>query len=105
MELRQYSEAQKCLNEALELTSEEKIQSSIYLRLAQTRIYNRFSREEAWAIALSDLNKSKRILETSSNYMSLEDKELNELIKIELENIQNLVYNYEQEKKFRNTSK
>lgn len=105
MELRHYTEAQKCLNEALELTSEEKIQAILYFRLAQTRIYNRFSREESWAIALSDLNKAKRILETSSNFMSVEDKDLNEYIKVELENIQSLIYNYEQEKNFRNTSK
>ena len=105
MALRNYTEAQKCLNEALQI-SEEKIIPTIYFRLAQTRIYNRYSREEGWAIALSDLNKAKRFIENINQCKkTLEDKILEELINKELENIKSLIYNYEEETKYRNNCK
>jgi len=105
MALRNYTEAQKCLNEALEI-SEEKIIPTIYFRLAQTRIYNRYSREECWAISLSDLNKAKRMNDNiNGGKKTYEDKVLEELIAKELENIKSLIFNYEQETKYRNNCK
>ncbi len=102
MELRNYSEAQKCLLEALEVSEESN--GMIYYRLAQTRIYNRYSREEDWARAMSDLNKSKRSVD-SITWKSREDREFEELIKKELENVKLLVNNYEEETNYRNQSK
>ena len=102
MELRNYSEAQKCLMEALEVCEEPN--AMIYYRIAQTRIYNRYSREEDWARAMSDLNKSKRSVD-SITWKSQDDKEFEELIKKELENVKVLVNNYEEETNYRNQSK
>ena len=101
MELRNFSEAQKCLLEALEI-SENKI-PMLYFRLAQTRIYNRFSREEKWAKSLSDLNEAKRLLDFTNN-KSEEEANLRELVNIEIENINLLLTNYKQETIFRNNS-
>lgn len=102
IELRNYSEAEKCLLEAQLLIEESN--PMIFFRLAQTRIYNRCSREEDWAKALSDLNKAKRLNDVITNKSS-EDTLLKQLINKEIENINLLLHNFEQETNFRNTSK
>ncbi len=60
MELWDYSESSKCLKEALSISEESN--PHIFFRLAQTKINNKYSKEEDWAEAMSDLTKAKRLI-------------------------------------------
>lgn len=88
MELRNYSEAYKCLSEAAELDGMEN--PIINFRMAQTIIYNRFSKEEELAEANSYLNKVKRSIMVN-HHLITENKELLYLVDREFKFTQELI--------------
>ena len=56
MELRHYSDALDCLNEALEI-AEDKV-PDLYFRRSQVRTYNAYSEEEEYEKAMADIEKA-----------------------------------------------
>lgn len=71
MELRHYSEAIECLNEALTYAG-DKI-PDIYFRRAQARACNKYSNDKAYQLAFDDINKAIT-LKTDPIYNQLLDK-------------------------------
>lgn len=96
LELRNYSESEKCLTEALRI-SEDKC-PMIYFRLGQVMMYNRFSKEESWATALSYFTKAKRLLQNRSedNLYEWTDKKLIILIEKEIIKLNERIRNSEE---------
>lgn len=88
MELRNYSEANKCLDEASQLDGNEN--PILNFRIAQTMIYNRFSKEEELAEANSYLNKVKRSI-MKNHHLMTENKDLLYLVDRELKFTQELI--------------
>jgi tetratricopeptide (TPR) repeat protein len=101
MELRNYTEAIKCLNECL-LFSEK--MPEIYLRRGQALIYNKSNKEDQWLMALADLQKARVLLLTESD-VDERDKELEELISLEIDNVQELFDKQAEEVKSKITGK
>ena len=56
MELRHFSDALDCLNEALEI-AEDKL-PDLYFRRSQVRTYNAYSDEEEYEKAMADIEKA-----------------------------------------------
>lgn len=92
MELWDYSESSKCLKEALSIS--EETNPHIFFRLAQTKINNRYSKEEDWAEAMSDLTKAKRLIYLSKDKSKATEKLLC-LIDTEYMKIAYIVKSYE----------
>ncbi len=63
LELWNYSEAEKCLLEALQLSEDQ--DPDVYFRLGQVKLYNKSSKEEELADALSYFSKANRLLSKS----------------------------------------
>lgn len=96
LELRNYSESEKCLIEALRI-SEDKC-PMIYFRLGQVMMYNRFSKEESWATALSYFTKAKRLLllnRCEDNLYEWTDKKLISLIEKEISKLNERIRHHE----------
>lgn len=98
LEMWNYTEAQKCLNEANHIAEEKN--PNIFFRLGQSILYNKFSREENWAEVMSYFSKAKRLLIKNK----IEDK-LDQLISHEMTKLSRVISNYEEQVKERNQSK
>lgn len=59
LELRNYSEAEKCLEEAIAYSEDN---ATTILRLGQAMMYNRFKKEDSLAKAMIYFTKAKRIM-------------------------------------------
>jgi hypothetical protein len=103
MEIFNYSEAIKCLKEALVLSEEKN--PNVYFRLGQARLYNKFSKEEDWANAMSDFSKAKRLLTNEDINHQYEVKELRNLLDNEYNSLLELIKSNEEKIKHKNKSK
>ena len=103
MDIFNYSEAIKCLKEALVLSEEKN--PNVFFRLGQARLYNKFSKEEDWANAMSDFSKAKRLLSNEETNQQNENKELKSLIDYEYTKLMELIKSNEEKITYKNKSK
>lgn len=103
MDIFNYSEAIKCLKEALVLSEEKN--PNVFFRLGQARLYNKFSKEEDWANAMSDFSKAKRLLSNEETNQQNENKELKSLIDYEYTKLMELIKSNEEKITCKNKSK
>lgn len=89
MELRNYSEAEKCLEEAMSY-SEDNITTIV--RLGQTMMYNRFKKEDSLAKAMIYFSKAKRTISLRLNERKNSvDQELDAFIELENSKLMTLI--------------
>lgn len=114
LELWNYSEAEKCFNEALIISDNS--DPVVYFKLGQCKLYNKFSNFDDLALVMSFFSKSKRLIEINNNSLSnisnkknnsmfksnyidkknnLNYKIVENLIKIELFKLANILKQYE----------